>query len=146
VDAPTEAIGEWQTANSATRGTETILLVEDDECVRELAFMVLDRLGYKVLPVADGLSIRELCQRHEGTIQLLLTDVVMPGLSGREVARQAIACWPGIKVVYMSGYPTNAIVHHGELDGGTSFLSKPFTPESLAAKVRQVLDQPHCND
>ena len=146
VDAPTEAIGEWQTATTATRGTETILLVEDDESVRELAFMVLDRLGYKVLPVADSLSIRELCQRHEGTIHLLLTDVVMPGLSGREVARQVIGCWPGIKVVYMSGYPTNAIVHDGELDGGTSFLSKPFTPESLAAKVRQVLDQPHSND
>jgi PAS domain S-box-containing protein len=141
VDAPTEVIGGQQTPIAASRGTETILLVEDDQRVRELAHAVLTRFGYNVVVAENSLSVGDLCERHDGPIHLLLTDVVMPGLSGREVARRVTACQPNIKVLYMSGYTTNAIVHQGELDGGTSFLPKPFTPESLNAKVREVLDQ-----
>ncbi|HEY6248453.1 MAG TPA: two-component regulator propeller domain-containing protein [Candidatus Angelobacter sp.] len=140
VDAPGESLTPEQRPAVGIRGNETILLVEDDYQVRELARAVLAACGYTVLAAENPSAVTSLCERHSGPIHLLLTDVVMPGLGGRELARQVLASRPGTKVLYMSGYMTNAIVHHGELDRGTFFLPKPFTPASLASKVRQVLD------
>jgi PAS domain S-box-containing protein len=123
------------------RGTETILLVEDDRQVRELAGVLLTACGYTVLVADSAPAVISMCERHAGAIHLLLTDVVMPGSGGRELANQVIARRPGIRVLYMSGYTTNAIIHHGVLDDGACFLQKPFTPASLAGKVREVLDR-----
>ena len=140
VDETPEARQNQSAFVASDRGTETILLVEDDRQVRELAQFILTGCGYSVLE-ADGPIIgTSLCEQHVGTIHLLLTDVVMPGISGRELAKQIVAQRPDIKVLYMSGYTNNAIVHQGVLDTGTFFLPKPFTPASLAAKVREVLD------
>lgn len=140
VDAPPETLTAEQRPLSNTRGNETILLVEDDQRVRDLAQTVLSASGYSVLAADNPSAAISLCQTHAGPLHLLLTDIVMPGLCGRELARQLTARRPGLKVLYMSGYTTNAIVHHGELDSSTFFLPKPFTPASLAAKVREVLD------
>jgi len=140
VDAVAEDIAAKQRPGGKMRGNETILLLEDDLHVRELARAVLTTCGYSVLVGEDALTVISLCEHYAGPVHLLLTDVVMPGLSGREVASQVLARWPETKVLYMSGHATNAIAHHGVLDG-TFFLPKPFTPGSLAAKVREVLDQ-----
>jgi PAS domain S-box-containing protein len=123
-----------------TEGHETLLLVEDDQQVRELTHSVLVSCGYTVLVAENGLAAVKICEQQGSEIDLLLTDVVMPGISGREVASQVSARWPNIKVLYMSGYTENSIVHHGVLDTGTYFLAKPFTPAALANKVREVLD------
>ena len=123
------------------RGSETILLVEDDEQVRELTNTILVNCGYTVLVAENAAAVAKICEQHGNSIDLLLTDVVMPGISGREVASQVSARWPNIKVLFMSGYTENSIVHHGVLDSGTHFLAKPFTPTALANKVREVLDR-----
>ena len=119
---------------------ETVLLVEDQDDVRNLSLRILEREGYVVLSAASGQAALTLATSHDGRIHLLLTDVVMPGLSGREVAEQLAALRPGIRVLFMSGYTDNVIAQRGVLDPGMAFLSKPFTPETLAAKVRDVLD------
>ncbi len=119
---------------------ETVLLVEDQDDVRTLTLRILEREGYLVLPAASGQDALALAASHADRIHLLLTDVVMPGLSGREVAEQLMAMRPGTRVLFMSGYTDNVIAQRGVLDPGTAFLSKPFTPETLAAKVRDVLD------
>jgi signal transduction histidine kinase/CheY-like chemotaxis protein len=119
---------------------ETVLLVEDQDDVRNLSLRILEREGYVVLAAASGQAALTLATSHDGRIHLLLTDVVMPGLSGREVAEQLAALRPGIRVLFMSGYTDNVIAQRGVLDPGMAFLSKPFTPETLAAKVRDVLD------
>ena len=122
------------------RGTETILLVEDEEAVRTLSDRVLSKLGYSVLPAQSGADALRVAERHRGPIDLVLTDVVMPGLSGRDLVRQLAAVRPGTKVLYISGYSDEAIARHGVLDPGTAFLQKPFTPDRLADKVREVID------
>ncbi len=124
------------------RGTETILLVEDEEAVRALVRRILRQQGYIVLEARDGAEALMLCQRHTGWIHLLITDVVMPHVSGRELAGRLEAMRPELKVLYMSGYPDEAIAHHGVLEKGTAFLQKPFTPSALVLKVREVLDTP----
>jgi CheY-like chemotaxis protein len=116
------------------------LLVEDDEQVRELTHSILVSCGYTVLVAENGQQVEKICEQHGSDIDLLLTDVVMPGINGREVAMRVSAHWPHIKVLYMSGYTENAIVHHGVLDTDTFFLAKPFTPTVLASKMREVLD------
>ena len=121
-------------------GTETVLVVEDEEAVRRLTCRALEAQGYMVLSAAGAREAIRFCEEHPGEIHLMLTDVVMPGVSGRELARSAAALRPLIKVLFMSGYTDNAIVHHGVLDAGTPFLQKPFTPRTLAQKVREVLD------
>jgi PAS domain S-box-containing protein len=142
VEEPAEAFSGKSVPAPTLRGSETILLVEDNRQVRELAASVLSSCGYRVLVADSAAAVVSLCEQHGGAIHLLLTDVVMPGSGGREIAKQITVRRPGIKVLYMSGYTTNAIIHHGVLDPGTSFLQKPFTPALLAGKVREVLDQP----
>jgi len=122
------------------QGHETILLVEDDQQVRELTHSILVARGYTVLVAENGPAAMKICEQQGKHLDLMLTDVVMPGISGREVASQISARWPKIKVLFMSGYTENSIVHHGVLDTGTSFLAKPFTPTALTDKVREVLD------
>jgi signal transduction histidine kinase len=128
--------------DTPVRGSETILVVEDEEAVRSLARLVLERKGYTVLEARHGTEALRVSERHEGPIALVLTDLVMPGLGGRELAGRLATVRPDTKVLYMSGYTDNAIVHQGVLDAGAAFLSKPFTPDALARKVREVLDAP----
>jgi PAS domain S-box-containing protein len=121
-------------------GTETILIVEDHEVVRRLVVEVLGASGYQVLEAESPEAALSLCHDHPENIQLLLTDVVMPGMSGRDVAIRAAALHPEMRILFMSGYADQAIVHHGVLDEGTNFIQKPFSPHALAIKVREVLD------
>ena len=122
------------------RGSETILLVEDEDAVRELARDILKQNGYHVLEAAEGVTAVGLSQRYAGQIHLLLTDMVMPGPSGRELARQLAPIRPGMRVLYISGYTDEAIANHDGSDRGTAFLQKPFSPASLASRVRKILD------
>jgi signal transduction histidine kinase len=122
-------------------GSETILLVEDAEWVRTLARQVLESAGYRVLEAGNADAAIKLCDSINGDrIDLLLTDVVMPGMSGNDMSRILLAKHPGMPVLYMSGYTDDAIVQHGVLEAGINFLQKPFTPAALASKVREVLD------
>ncbi len=123
------------------RGSETVLVVEDDEAVRTLVQGVLRSNGYTVLTASDPEEASALCQRHQGPIHLLLSDVIMPKTSGRRLYEHLAFIRPDMKVLYMSGYTDDAIVHHGVLEKGIPFLQKPFTPEGLARKVREVLDR-----
>jgi two-component system cell cycle sensor histidine kinase/response regulator CckA len=124
------------------RGAETILLVEDDAGVRGATRRFLEAHGYTVLEATQGREALRLCEKHCGPIDLLITDVVMPEMSGRDVAERLKPSRPNMKVLFMSGYTDKAIVHRGELDPGTAFLQKPFTPDALSRKVREVLDSP----
>lgn len=123
-------------------GSETILLAEDENTVRRFTRQVLEMNGYTVLEACHGVEALEVCERHKGPIHLMVTDVVMPKMSGRELAERLARLRPEMKVLYLSGYTTNAIVHHGVLDSDAAFLQKPFTPGALALKVREVLDAP----
>lgn len=123
-------------------GTETILLAEDELMVRGVVRSMLEMLGYTVLEASQGQEAMRICQEHQGTIHLLLTDVVMPGMNGRELAENLAALRPETRILYMSGYTDDVIVQQGMLREGAAFLGKPFTPETLARKLRQVLDAP----
>jgi PAS domain S-box-containing protein len=123
------------------RGSETILLVEDEEQVRTLAKNVLKRQGYSVVDANDAAAAIALASTHQGRIHLLLTDVVMPKMSGRELVEKLGPTRPDMKVLFMSGYTDDTIVHHGVLGAGVAFLQKPITPDTLARKVREVLDK-----
>lgn len=122
------------------RGSETILLVEDEDIVRGLARQILEQAGYNVLDARGGEEAIRLCRERRGPIDLLLTDIVMPETSGKEVAERLTRLRPATRVLYMSGYTDDAIVHHGVLDSDVEFIQKPFTPIALARKVREVLD------
>jgi two-component system, cell cycle sensor histidine kinase and response regulator CckA len=121
-------------------GSETILLVEDEETLRKLASSILEGYGYTVLSAGNGEEALQLLNDSPGIPRLLVTDVVMPKMGGRELSDRIQATHPDTRVLYMSGYTDNAIVHHGVLDPGVSYLPKPFTPKALARKVREVLD------
>jgi len=124
------------------RGTETVLLVEDAAAVRAVARQVLQRQGYNVLEASDGEDALHLAARYQGTIDLVLTDVVMPRAGGRELAERLLTVRRDTRVLYMSGYTDDSVVRHGILEGGVAYLQKPFSPEGLARKVREVLDAP----
>ena len=122
-------------------GTETILLVEDVEPLRILVKEILIRYGYKVLDAENGDDAIRMARNFNGPIHLLLTDVVMPGMRGDQLARKLSGILPKMKVLYMSGYPNDGIVRSGIVPDGVSFLEKPFTREILNRNIRQVLDQ-----
>jgi PAS domain S-box-containing protein len=125
----------------ARHGNETVLLVEDEPAVRELTHMVLADRGYSILEALNPQDAERLAGSHPGEIHLLLTDVVMPGISGRELAKRLTARHPHLRVLYMSGYTYNVIAEDGTLEEGISFLQKPFTPQALTQKVRETLDR-----
>ena len=127
-------------SDSVPRGLETVLVVEDEEVVRELVRSILEGNGYTVLAASNGIEAQNVGRSHPAPIHLIVMDVVMPKMGGREAAESLAPHLPGVKVLYMSGYTDEAIVHHGVLEPGIPFLEKPFTPEALLRKVRQVLD------
>jgi CheY-like chemotaxis protein len=123
-------------------GNETILLVEDDAQVRELTRQILAEQGYTVLETENGQKALQLVDHYSEPIHLLVTDVVMPGMSGQALAEQLTRTCPNLKTIFISGYPDETIAHHGILDSGIVFLQKPFTSTNLAHKVRSTLDAP----
>ncbi|HEV8124480.1 MAG TPA: response regulator [Gemmatimonadales bacterium] len=139
VDAPLDSTTTGPGLGTAARGSETILLVEDEVSVRRLARRVLLSKGYVVLEAANGQEALRLVSEHTGPLDLVLTDVVMPGMSGPEMAERLSREQPGLRVLYMSGYADEAIGRHGVLETGVQFLQKPFTPQDLAQRVREVL-------
>jgi len=142
VDQAAETLGVEKRPSDALRGTETVLLVEDDAQLRQLSSSVLAHCGYRMLVAngpEEGLAI---AKSNHKDIRLLITDVVMPGMNGRQLAEQILRDSPNMKVLYISGYTNNAIVHYGVLDKGLWFLPKPFTLSALIGKVREVLDAP----
>jgi two-component system cell cycle sensor histidine kinase/response regulator CckA len=126
---------------AARTGHETILLVEDNEQVRSLVFTMLKRMGYTVLAASNGRPALSVAGSHEGPLHLLLTDVVMPEMNGKELFAKTARKHPDLKVLYTSGYTDQVIAHRGVLNRGVAFIQKPFTVDALAAKVREVLDR-----
>ncbi len=123
------------------RGTETVLVVEDEAPVRSVARQVLERHGYTVLEAPTAEAALDIATRYSGTIHLLLTDVVMPGLNGRELASRLADLRPDARVIFMSGYTDDAVTPHGVLEPGSAYVQKPFTPDAIARRVREVLDR-----
>jgi CheY-like chemotaxis protein len=122
-------------------GSETVLLVEDEEGVRKLARQALESRGYRVLEASDGESALQICRDHHGAIDLLLSDVVMPHMGGRELRERVAGLNPMTRVIFTSGYTDDAVVRHGVLQAESDFLQKPFTVHALLRKVREVLDR-----
>ncbi|HEV7374969.1 MAG TPA: GAF domain-containing protein, partial [Pyrinomonadaceae bacterium] len=141
-DKPIETVVEKRTEEVSSRGSETVLLVEDEEMVRNMTSEALRESGYRVLEARDTNHALTLCQNFEEEIHLMLSDVVMPVMSGRVLAEAVAPLRPGMRVLYMSGYTDDHIVHHGVLEEGMNFIEKPFTADLLAKKVRDVLDAP----
>ena len=139
IAAPVAEAPGGEALESKAAGADTILVVEDDEAVRGLTVKILRQLGYTVLTAGGGEEAIALSRKHSGEIALLLTDVVMPGMSGRQLADVLSKARPKMRVVYLSGYTENTIVHHGVLDRGVDFLPKPYSRDVLARKLREVL-------
>jgi signal transduction histidine kinase len=141
IEEGTESLRPAAVSTKPLGGSETILLVEDEEMVRKLACTVLEKNGYRVLEAPNGEEALRIAQEHSAKqIHLMITDVVMPRMSGRELADCLESVRPEMKVLYMSGYTDDAIIHHGVLDPGIAYIQKPFAPDVLALKVREVLD------
>jgi two-component system cell cycle sensor histidine kinase/response regulator CckA len=127
---------------AAARGAETILLVEDEDQVRAVASSILKKAGYRVFEASGPEEALAICAEHGAEIRLLLTDVVMPKMSGRQLAERIVSLHGDMKVLFMSGYTDDAILRHGVLDSGVAFLQKPLTPSVLIRRVQEVLDAP----
>jgi DNA-binding response OmpR family regulator len=140
VDAPAELVAPSSGSPRRAVGSETILLVEDEDGVRALVRKFLERSGYQVIEASSGDQALGLAHKHGDKIDLLLTDVVLPRMSGSELARRLVDMYPQTRVLYMSGYTDDAIVHHGVLSAGAAFVQKPFTAEALGRKVREILE------
>jgi len=121
------------------KGRETILLVEDEESVRKMALTMLKNLGYKVIEARDGEEAMMLADRHGGRIDLLMTDIVMPGINGRELSERLTGLYPSMKTLFTSGYTEDVIVHHGVVESHLNFIGKPYSLQGLAGKIREVL-------
>jgi len=141
VDEPLEELREKMKGEELPRGKETVLVVEDEEKVRTLIVEILGRQGYKVLEASHGDEALLIDETHDGHIHLILVDMVMPGMSGSELAKRLSSLRPETKILYMSGYTDNTIVHQGILARGVNYIQKPFTMEGLTRKVREVLDK-----
>ena len=139
VEDAADISGPAKTASAETSGSETVLLVEDEESVRQLVRETLESRGYTVMEAENGEVGLKIADAHNGPIHMMITDVVMPGMSGRELAKRLMQVRPETKVLYLSGYTEDAIVHQGVLETGTAFLQKPFTLQTLSRKVREVL-------
>ena len=140
IDAPAAPAPEPAAPEELPAGSETILLVEDEPMVRNLTVEVLKDCGYNILEAENGVEALEICERGDCRIDLLMTDVVMPRMGGRELAEKIIAACPETRVLFTSGYTDDAVVRHGVIEIGTNFIQKPFSPTALASKVRSVLD------
>jgi len=138
VEPPPEIV-EPRDARVSLRGTETVLVVEDHAEVCALATAILGGYGYSVLAAAGGADALRIATQHTGPIHLLLTDVVMPGMSGRELADRMTALRPSLRVLYMSGHTESTLASQGVLAPAIAYLPKPFSPEKLAGKIREVL-------
>ena len=144
VDQPVDAAAQLVKAGPLPRGTETLLVVEDEPSLKYLTCRALNAQGYEVLSASNGQEALRVAGEHKGApIRLVLTDVVMPLMGGKVMAEWLRTTYHGIKVIFTSGYTDATIAHHGMLEAGVEFLSKPYTPASLARKVREVLDQPN---
>ena len=139
VDEPVVASRAAPPVTAPAAGTETILVAEDEQMVRALIRKVLEQAGYTVLLGDGGMEALRLAERHSGPIHLLVTDVVMPGMNGPDLARRLLERRPHTKVLFLSGYADDAVERHGVLAPGTAFMQKPFSPSALAARVREVL-------
>jgi two-component system cell cycle sensor histidine kinase/response regulator CckA len=122
-------------------GNETVLLVEDEKMVRELAERILTEFGYKVLVAENGEVAKQIFEQQKEKIQIVVTDIIMPGISGRDLAAHIKKENPDIKLLYISGYSDEAILHHNKIDNGSEFLQKPFTAQKFVRRVRQILDE-----
>jgi two-component system cell cycle sensor histidine kinase/response regulator CckA len=142
VEEAVEAASPGAGLTDAPKGSEIVLLVEDEDMVRALARMILQENGYTVLECSKGDEALAISEHHQGPIHLMITDVVMPMMSGRELAERLAPLRPDMRVLYMSGYSDDAIVHYGVLEPGIAFLQKPFTGDTLIRKAQEVLDVP----
>jgi len=140
VEDPPEDIGVIPLPQPRSVGTETILVVEDEEIVLQLACEALEALGYSVISASNPEEAMKLVDEYEGAIDLLLSDVVLPQMDGPSLFKRLALVRPDLKVLYVSGYAGNSIVHHGVLDPGVHFLPKPFTLDGIAKKVREALE------
>jgi CheY-like chemotaxis protein len=139
-------VSDMESLDLAMRGAETILVVEDEFSVRTLASRILRDRRYTVLEASNGKEALEIAQNYQGEIHLVLTDVIMPGMSGTELASRLESVRPGSKVLYVSGYTSDTVVHHGVLDSGVAFLQKPFSVNGLVSKVREVIRSDHSQE
>ena len=138
--AKIEQVQQERPAPSLARGDEMVLLVEDEPAILNLTRLILESLGYQVLAASTPGEAIQVAKEHASEIHLLVTDVVMPEMSGQDLARNLISLYPGLRHLFMSGYTANVIAHHGTLEEGVNFIQKPFSMQALAAKVREVLD------
>jgi CheY-like chemotaxis protein len=143
VNESVATVGNGDKRSDVPQGMEMILLAEDEDQVRRMTRGILEMNGYRVLDATNGQEALSIFRKHNGQIDLVLTDAVMPLMSGRELTETLHTLSPDIKVLFMSGYTNDAIVRHGLLDQTIAFLEKPFTPDALLRKVRDVLDAPH---
>jgi CheY-like chemotaxis protein len=140
-----EEVDSWKrpsTGSAMPRGNETVLVVEDEKPVQKMVRGILTRLGYSVLEAGEGQEALELCGSHTAPIHLMVTDVVMPGMAGPDLARAVKILRPETKIVFMSGYTENSMLQHELIEPDANFLQKPFTPEEFAQRIRDVLDRP----